>query len=239
MEKYGKSEVEQWYWEVWNEPNIGYWKGTKEEFFKLQDYAIDGVKKALPAARVGGSDCAGSGGSWQRDFIAHCLHGTNYATGRVGTPLDFLSFHAKGSPSFVNGHVRMGISNQLRAIDEGFGIVASFPESKGKPIVIGESDPDGCAACTGPQLAYRNTTMYSSYSAASFGRELEIADRRGVNLEGADLGLRIRESADLRRLPRDGDHGRDQRAGLQRLPHVGQDERQAGRRGKQRGDTAG
>ncbi len=185
VEKYGKTEVEQWYWEVWNEPNIGYWKGTKEEFFKLHDYAIDGVKKALPAARVGGSDCAGSGGNWQRDFIKHCLHGTNYATGKVGTPLDFVSFHAKGSPSFVKGHVRMGISNQLRGIDEGFRIVASFPESKDKPIVIGESDPDGCAACTGPQLAYRNTTMYSSYSAASFGRELDIADRHGVNLEGA------------------------------------------------------
>ena len=63
----------------------------------------------------------------------------------------------------------MGIANQLRTIDEGFGIVASFPETRNKPIVIGESDPDGCAACTGPQLGYRNTTMYSSYSAASFG----------------------------------------------------------------------
>lgn len=187
VEKYGKAEVEQWYWEVWNEPNIGYWKGSKEEFFKLRDYAIDGVKKALPSARVGGSHCAGSGkaGNWQHDFIQHCLHGTNFATGRVGAPLDFVSFHAKGSPMFVNGHVRMGIANQLRTIDEGFGIVASFPDTRNKPIVIGESDPDGCAACTGPQLGYRNTTMYSSYSAASFGRELDIADRHGVNLEGA------------------------------------------------------
>jgi xylan 1,4-beta-xylosidase len=185
VNKYGKSEVEQWYWEVWNEPNISYWKGTKDEFFKLRDYAIDGVKKALPTARVGGSDCAGSGGDWQRDFIKHCLGGTNYATGQVGTPLDFVSFHAKGSPSFVNSHVRMGISNQLSGIDEGFRIVASFSQTKDKPIVIGESDPDSCAACTGAALGYRNTTMYSSYSAASFGRELDIADRDGVNLEGA------------------------------------------------------
>ena len=187
VEKHGKSEVEQWYWEVWNEPNIGYWKGSKEDFFKLRDYAIDGVKKALPAARVGGSHCAGSGqsGNWQHDFIEHCLHGTNFANGQIGSALDFVSFHAKGSPSFINGHVRMGIANQLRTIDEGFGIVASFPETRNKPIVIGESDPDGCAACTGPQLGYRNTTMYSSYSAASFGRELDIADRHGVNLEGA------------------------------------------------------
>ena len=56
---------------------------------------------------------------------------------------------------------------------------------KDKPIVIGESDPDGCAACQGPQLGYRNTTMYSSYTAASFARKHELAARHGVNLEGA------------------------------------------------------
>ena len=62
----------------------------------------------------------GSGGRWTRDFLDHCLHGTNYATGKIGTPLDFVSFHAKGSPQFVDGHVRMGIANQLRVIDDGF-----------------------------------------------------------------------------------------------------------------------
>ncbi len=185
VEKYGKAEVERWYFEVWNEPNIGYWHGTPEEFRKLHDYAIDGVKRALPTARVGGADSAGSGGKFTRDFLDHCVRGTNFATGKTGTPIDFISFHAKGSPSFVDGHVRMGISNQLRTIDDGFKIVASFPELKNKPIVIGESDPDGCAACQGPQLGYRNGTMYSSYTAASFARKYELADRNGVNLEGA------------------------------------------------------
>ena len=79
----------------------------------------------------------------------------------------------------------MGIANQLRTIDDGFRIVASFPELKDKPIVIGESDPEGCAACQGPQLAYRNGTMYSSYTAASFARKHDLADKHGVNLEGA------------------------------------------------------
>jgi xylan 1,4-beta-xylosidase len=37
IDRYGKKEVESWYWEVWNEPNIGYWKGTPAEFFKLYD----------------------------------------------------------------------------------------------------------------------------------------------------------------------------------------------------------
>ena len=184
-ERYGKREVLTWYWEVWNEANIGYWRGTPEEFRKLHDYAIDAVRRALPGARVGGADTAGSGGQFTRDFLEHSLSGKNFATGQTGTPLDFISFHAKGAPKFVDGHVQMGIANQLQAIDKGFAIVASYPALKDKPIVIGESDPDGCAACQGAQLGYRNSTMYSSYTAASLAREYQLADKYNVNLEGA------------------------------------------------------
>ena len=185
IERYGQAEVESWYWQTWNEPNIPYWQGTRDEFFKLHDHAIDAVRRALPTARVGGPDTAGSGGRFTRQFLEHCLRGTNYATGQVGTPLDFVSFHAKGSPAFVEGHVRMGIANQLRTIDDGFRIIASYPELKNTPIVIGESDPEGCAACQGARLAYRNGTMYSSYTAASFARKHDLAARHGVNFEGA------------------------------------------------------
>jgi xylan 1,4-beta-xylosidase len=185
VERYGKEEVETWYWETWNEANISYWRGTPQEFQKLHDYAIDGVRRALPTARVGGPDSAGSGGQWTRNFFEHCLRGTNYATGKIGTPLDFVSFHAKGSPTYTNDHVRMGIANQLRGIDDGFRIVASFPELKNTPIVIGESDPEGCAACQGPSFSYRNGTVYSSYTAASFARKHDLADKHGVNFAGA------------------------------------------------------
>ncbi len=185
VEKYGRAEVETWYWEVWNEANIGYWRGSPEGFRELHDYATDAVRRALTTAKVGGADTAGSGGRFTREFIEHCLRGTNYAAGKVGTPLDFISFHAKGAPVTTNGHVRMGIANQLRAIDDGFRIVASYPELKGTPVVIGECDPEGCAACQGPSLAYRNGTMYSSYTAASFARIPELAERHGVNIEGA------------------------------------------------------
>ena len=85
----------------------------------------------------------------------------------------------------MDGHVRMGIAAQLATIDRGFATVASVPELRQTPIVIGESDPEGCAACQGPQLAYRNGTMYSSYTAASFARKHDLAARHGVNLEGA------------------------------------------------------
>lgn len=186
VERYGRAEVETWYWQVWNEPNIGYWRGTHEEFLRLHDIAIAAVRRALPTARVGGPDVAGDGGEFMRGFLEHCLRGANHATGKIGgTPLDFVSFHAKGAPEFTDGHVRMGIASQLRTIDRGFARIASFPELKNRPVIIGESDPDGCAACQGPRFGYRNSTMYSSYTAASFARKYELADRHGVNLEGA------------------------------------------------------
>jgi len=185
VDRYGASEVKSWYWQTWNEANIAYWQGTPEEFFKLHDCAIDAVRRALPDARVGGPDTAGPGGPFMRDFLEHCLRGTNFATGKKGTPLDFVSFHAKGRPQYVDGHVQMGMDHQLRAIDRGFEMIASYPELKGIPIIIGESDPEGCAACQGEHLGYRNGTMYSSYTAASFARKMDLADKHKVNLEGA------------------------------------------------------
>ena len=192
VERYGKKEVESWYWEVWNEPNIGYWKGSMPEFFKMYDYAAHGLRRALPTGKIGGPEIAGgssrSGMKFLKAFIEHCVADTNYATGKIGSPLDVLSFHAKGQPTVTGGHVRMNMAPQMRDIAEGFKIVASYPQTKNLPIVIGESDPEGCAACgmaTNPSNAYRNGTMYSSYTAASFAREYQLADSLSVNFMGA------------------------------------------------------
>jgi xylan 1,4-beta-xylosidase len=190
--RYGKKEVESWYWELWNEPNISYWKGTVDEYIKLYDYTADAVKRALPTAKIGGPEVTGP--SWDksevfmRKFLDHVTSGKNYVTGKTGTPIDFITYHAKGAPKIVDGHVQMNMGTQLRDLDKGFEIVASYPALKKLPIIIGESDPEGCAACSedvSPQNAYRNGTMYSSYTAASFARKYELAEARGVNLLGA------------------------------------------------------
>ena len=129
LEKYGKDEVLKWYWQTWNEPNIGYWRGSREEFFRLHDHAIKAVRRAIPEAKVGGPDLAGgAGGDFLKSFIEHCIKGKNQATGETGTPTDFLSFHAKGQPKNINGRVQMGISNQLRDIDGAFSVIARYPE---------------------------------------------------------------------------------------------------------------
>jgi xylan 1,4-beta-xylosidase len=190
--RYGEAEVKTWRWELWNEPNIGYWQGTPEEYHKLYDYTEAAVHRALPAARLGGPETTGPGwdkaAAYLRGFLEHCARGRNYVTGQPGTRLDFVTFHAKGGPKLVNGHVRMNMATQLNDVAEGFKIVSSYPEFSRLPIIIGECDPEGCAACgvqTNPENAYRNGTMYSSYTAASYARLYELADFYKVNLEGA------------------------------------------------------
>jgi xylan 1,4-beta-xylosidase len=191
VERYGQKEVESWWWEVWNEPN-GYWKGTMEDFFKLYDYAADGLKKALPTARIGGPNIAGTSSAgatrWMHAFIKHCLYETNFATGKIGSPLEAVLFHAKGSPRLRDGVVWMNMAPQLRDIEAGMKIAATYPETKNLPLIVGESDPEGCAACgmaTNPSNAYRNGTMYSSYTAATFARKYELADQNDAKLIGA------------------------------------------------------
>lgn len=191
VERYGKDEVLSWEWEVWNEPDIGYWQSSWDEYYKLYDYATDAVKRALPRARVGGPDSTGPAdlhaADFLRRFLEHCARGTNYATGGKGAPLDFIAFHAKGNPRLVEGHVCMGIRRHLQSIDEGFRIVRSFPEFKDVPIILGESDPEGCAACSArqfPQNAYRNGAVYACYTAEMLARTLELAAKHQVRLAG-------------------------------------------------------
>lgn len=190
-EKYGKAEAESWYWEVWNEPDISYWHGTPEEYNQLYDYAVAGVKRALPNARVGGPATTGPASEkaavFLKAFLAHCADGKNYATGGKGTSLDFVTFHAKGSPRVADGHVRMGIARNLQDVDNGLKIMGGYPRFQKLPVILTESDPEGCAACSArvyPQNAYRNGPLYAAYTAAAMKGILELSARNQGNIEG-------------------------------------------------------
>jgi xylan 1,4-beta-xylosidase len=189
--RYGDGELKDWLWEVWNEPDIGYWHGSPEEFFKLYDYSVDAVLRAWPEARIGGPDSTGPASppaaEFLRMFLEHCAHQHNYVTGKTGARLDFISFHPKGAPTWQGDHVQMGIARHLAAIEQGFKIVASFPELRRTPIVLGESDPEGCAACsarTNPQNAYRNGPLYACYEAEVLNNILGLAADEHVNVLG-------------------------------------------------------
>ena len=188
VERYGKATVLTWYFEVWNEPDIDYWHTTPEAYWKLYDYAVSGVRAALPDAKVGGPATTSPGNPkanlFLRNFLEHVNSGKSAADGRV-VPLDFVSFHAKGQPTFEGGKVTMGINRELIDADRGFATVAGFAKFKDLPIIISEADPEGCAACSSkvrPENTYRNGTLYPAYTAVAFKALFELQDRHAVNL---------------------------------------------------------
>jgi xylan 1,4-beta-xylosidase len=190
-DRYGAEQVAKWEWEVWNEPDIFYWHGTADDYFRFYDYTVAAVRRALPNARVGGPATTGPASrraaDFLRAFLVHCARGRNYATGKEGAPLDFISFHAKGTAKVVDTHVELDIGTNLRDIDQGFAIIESFPTFRRLPVVLSESDPESCAACDAtshPQNEFRLTSQYASYEAELLFGTLTLAERHHVKLEG-------------------------------------------------------
>ncbi|MFQ5706561.1 MAG: hypothetical protein ACE5HO_03880 [bacterium] len=103
--RYGDEEIKTWYFEVWNEPDLGYlfWVedsdprkkpyGDMEEYFRLYDYAVQGAKQAFPDIHIGGPASAGGQIS---QLLEHVALGRNDVTGDPKTPIDFISSHAYG-----------------------------------------------------------------------------------------------------------------------------------------------
>ncbi len=188
VERYGKEAVNQWFFEVWNEPDIDYWHVAPEEYWKLYDYAVAGVRAALPTAKVGGPATTSprnpKANLFLKNFLDHVNTGKSAADGKP-LPMDFISFHAKGQPRIAEGKVTMGISNELTDADAGFKLIATYPRFKPLPIIISEADPEGCAACSSkvnPANNYRNGTLYPAYTATAFKGLFDLQDRHGVNL---------------------------------------------------------
>ncbi len=92
--RYGINEVAQWYFEVWNEPNLDFWAGKPKEqtYFELYDHTARALKAVSPHIRVGGPATAQA--AWVGAFIAHATQ--NHV------PLDFVSTHAYGDDSAEN-----------------------------------------------------------------------------------------------------------------------------------------
>jgi xylan 1,4-beta-xylosidase len=89
VERYGIEEVSQWYFEVWNEPNLDFWVGNPKEetYYQLYDQAALAVKRVSPRLRVGGPSTAQA--AWADRFLAHCKE--------KNVPVDFVSSHVYGN----------------------------------------------------------------------------------------------------------------------------------------------
>jgi len=91
IDRYGIDEVAQWYFEVWNEPNIGFWGGEPYQptYFELYDHSARALKQISSRLRVGGPSTAQA--AWAGDFIRHCHE--------HGIPVDFVSSHVYANDS--------------------------------------------------------------------------------------------------------------------------------------------
>ena len=100
IEEFGATEVETWYFEVWNEPD-GWPIEQLDTFFKMYDVFVDAVTSVNPKLKVGGP--AAYHEYFLRPFLNHCVNDTNHVTGKKGTRIDFISYHIYGlSGSWLN-----------------------------------------------------------------------------------------------------------------------------------------
>ncbi len=211
LERYGEAEVLTWYWELWNEPDVRYWNGSIDEFNKLYDYTAAAVKAAHPQARIGGPATTGPGrgknaAHFLECFLEHCVNETNAVTGQTGAPLDYITFHVKGS-NFRHApyqKVAEPPSTQwmLKQVMLGYEIISRYPGLNRLECVLSEADPDGWAAGSAwdhPIHNFRNTEYYATYIASTFDKILRFGLEKDWDVRPLTWAFHVRGRALLRR----------------------------------------
>ena len=186
-EKYGEGELETWYFELWNEPDIFYWRGTPAEYCKLFDYTESAFHAVLPKARLSGPAVTGitEGGNSQKFlnyFLSHCREGANFCTGEKGTRLDFITYHVKGGgfPFKVRAPKAVpSVKTLLRQVKLGLDCIKENGFGD-REVVLSEADPDGWAAggvYDNANMIFRNTEYYATYVASIYDKIEKMAVR--------------------------------------------------------------
>ncbi|MDQ6906822.1 MAG: glycoside hydrolase [Chloroflexota bacterium] len=167
VERYGAARVETWRFELWNEPDIrNYWHGTFEEYAALYDVTAAAVKRACPAAAVGGPATTDHG----TDFLARFLDHVE----ANGVALDFLSFHTKGAyftprrvynPFLDVPKDGPSAEKMLDDIRRNLAAIAAHPHFADLPVYVDECDP-AVGTIYGvhdnPNFVVTNTEHYAS-----------------------------------------------------------------------------
>ena len=210
-------------------PNIGYWRGHARGV-SSSCTTTPSTPCAAPCPRPASAartrPAAAAIGRGR--FSSTACAATNYATGENGTPLDFVSFHAKGAPRRRSTATSAWASpSNLRTIDDGFRIVASFPELERHADRHRRVRPRGLRRLPGPaaRLSQRHDVLQLHR------RQLRAQPRSGrparrEHRRRPHLGVRVRRPSAVRRLSLAG-HRRHRQARAERLSHVQQDERRA------------
>ncbi|UFU06569.1 GH39 family glycosyl hydrolase [Ruania halotolerans] len=180
LERYGAAEVDTWLWELWNEPDIFYWRGTPQEFYDLYSVTARAVRSVLPHAKVGGPAVTGGGVEFMRGFLQH--------TRDQSDPLDFVSFHTKGSaftpwrtygptggpaPEQQNPSANKMIFEVQRLLR----VIAEFPEYHHLPAIVDECDagvPAHHSFYDNANFAFQNTEYFPVFQAKLMKKLLDL-----------------------------------------------------------------
>lgn len=169
IERYGREEVITWPVEVWNEPNINFWAGTMEEYFKLYAYSAEAVKRADPRIQVGGpAICGVEPEKWLRAFFEHCIE--------HNLPLDFITRHCyDATPARVRGqyvyHSMNGPAKMISELKETRRIMADYPRIANMPLHITEFNTSYNPCCP-----VHDTNYNATYIARILSEAGEYAD---------------------------------------------------------------
>jgi len=136
IERYGRDEVVTWPIEVWNEPNIVFWAGTMEEYFKLYEYSANTIKSVDERFQVGGpAICGVDTERWLRSFFEYCI--------KNNTPLDFITRHCyTANQPTTRGHyiyhTMMEPTQMIEELKETRQIMADYTQIANMPLHITE-----------------------------------------------------------------------------------------------------
>ncbi|WP_026485686.1 GH39 family glycosyl hydrolase [Caldanaerobius polysaccharolyticus] len=190
QQRYGREEIETWYFEIWNEPdNHKIWLENLESFFALYDYMEDAVHSVNDRIKVGGPATKQSEASFVlfQKFLEHCTHGVNYATGRYGSRIDFVSVHCKGGrPELYSPSIEYMFGALKRYIE----ILKQYPELKGIEFLNDESD-ESWKGNMGIQeeswFNFRNTHYFPGFVCKMVNTYCDVVeDQYEINLTVAD-----------------------------------------------------
>lgn len=191
LERYGAAEVDTWLWELWNEPDIFYWRGTPEQFHELYRATVEGVRAVLPTAKVGGPAVTGGGTEFLHGFLTY--------TDEHELPLDFVSFHTKGSsftPWRVYGPTGGDAPEQqspsahkmLYEVRSMLRVMAQFPQYRELPAIIDECDagvPAHFSLYDNANFRFQNTEYYPVFQVKLMKKLLDLSDQEAANIQQA------------------------------------------------------
>lgn len=193
VERYGEDEVSTWLWELWNEPDIYYWRGTPEEFDELYAVTSRAVRSVLPGAAVGGPTVTGGpkGKGFLRQFLAY--------VDSQDLPLDFVSFHTKGS-NFVpwrtygptGGQAAEKQSPQttkmLYEMRTLLRVMAEFPRFVDLPAIVDECDagvPAHWGVYDNSNFQFQNTEYYPVFQVNLMKKILDMNEEEAAKVREA------------------------------------------------------